>query len=297
MKFALRDDDLNYFYNPAEIEKNYTGIWEICPVSMSVIPFVKGNWKNNIKILEEVGPGIMDKTILDEVYSDNSIYPIGDNVELIDFIKGKINENKIYLTIHGIHHRNEDSVLPQFKYNYGSGAEFYTTRDLTNKLSESIQYIENLFDQKVVVFTPPQNLINKYGLSALINNNLSICSSLSSLRKIDTISLYGLNNYLKLLYFRLKNNEILYPYPIVNRKIKIISHFSLQPGKDIRKIFKDFDKVYALNGNFVLSTHSYAFNIKMKDSQYTMGEIVQDLINYASTKKDVKFVNLSDCFN
>jgi hypothetical protein len=43
MKFAIRDDDLNYFFNPEVIENNYRDIWDICSISMSVVPFIKGN--------------------------------------------------------------------------------------------------------------------------------------------------------------------------------------------------------------------------------------------------------------
>jgi hypothetical protein len=38
--------------------------------------------------------------------------------ELVSYIKNKIDENKVYLTIHAIHHRNEDKKLPEFENNF-----------------------------------------------------------------------------------------------------------------------------------------------------------------------------------
>ena len=143
MKFALRDDALNFFYSPEDIQKNYKDIWDICPVSMSVVPFIKGDWPNLVKENEIRGPGIMEPDLIESIINDNEIHPLDANNELVDFVKEKIIEKKIYLTIHGIHHRNEDPEIPQLTTNFGIGAEFYTCRDLTEPLHEAILYIEN----------------------------------------------------------------------------------------------------------------------------------------------------------
>ena len=108
MKFAIRDDDLNYFYTPKFIEDNIKDIWDICPFSMSAVPYIKGNWLENTKMLEELGPKNVLDNVIRKIQLDNKIYDIANNVELINYIKQKIDEKKIYLTIHGIHHRNED---------------------------------------------------------------------------------------------------------------------------------------------------------------------------------------------
>ena len=70
MKFALRDDDLNFFFNVSDIEKWYKNIWNICPVSMSAIPFVKGNWKINTNLLEKLGPNNIDDNVYLKIKSD-----------------------------------------------------------------------------------------------------------------------------------------------------------------------------------------------------------------------------------
>lgn len=296
MKFALRDDDLNYFYNPAEIEKNYTGIWEICPVSMSVIPFIKGNWPKNVKDAEKRGPGYINEEILGMLKSDNKVYPIGDNLSLVQFIKEKITENKIHLTLHGIHHRNEDEVIPQFSGNFGFGAEFYTSRDLSLQLKEAKRYLERLFDQQISVFTPPQNLYSVKGLDAITNNMLSICCDLPNLKSLKSIKLIGFNNYIRYFLFKIFNREFQFPHPIINGNLKMISHYRLQPGTDITKLYSDFDSIRKIDGVFVISTHSYGFNYKMRKSPENMGEVLKKFIKYASSFKNVEFVKLNQIF-
>jgi hypothetical protein len=39
MRFAIRDDDTNYFTQPEQLARVYGAVWEVCPVSLSVVPF------------------------------------------------------------------------------------------------------------------------------------------------------------------------------------------------------------------------------------------------------------------
>jgi hypothetical protein len=296
MKFSLRDDDLNYFYNPEDIENNYKDIWDICPVSMSVIPFVKGDWPSITLELENRGSGFIDDELIKKIKDDNTIYPIGDNLQLVDFVNKKIFEKKIYLTLHGIHHRNEDPEVPQFNNNFGIGAEFYTSRDLTLPLKESINYLEKIFQQKIDVFTPPQNLLSPLGIESIFNNDLAICGDLPSLKRLSSVKLIGLYNYLKVVYNRLLNGMNQYPHPIINKKFKFVSHFRLQPGTNINQLYASFDEIYKQNGVFVLSTHSYAFGYNMKGSNKNMRNELINLIEYVKNKENVEFINLSQIF-
>ncbi len=297
VQFAIRDDDLNYYFNPDEIEKNYHDIWKTCPVSMSVVPLIVGNWPERIKLHAKWGPGVMAKERLEQVTKDSRIFPIGENVKLLEYLHQKIKQKYIYLTIHGIHHINQDDVIPQFKNNYGIGAEFHTTRDLTRQLKSAIEYLELLFNQKIEVFTAPQNMLNKNGIRAVMNNNLSICSNPPRLKDYSTLQYYGPELYIRTIIFKLLNNGHQYPFTIKNNGYKFIGHHSLQPGTDIKKLLKNIDLVQACGGNFVLSTHSHGFNIKMVGGSRTMGEVFRDIIEYASKVDNIKFVSLKDIFD
>lgn len=296
MKFALRDDDLNYFFRPLDIENNYKEIWDICPVSMSVVPFIKGNWPKYIIEAAEKGPGNFSQEEIEIIINDNKVYPIGDNSELVDFICEKIKENKIHLTFHSIHHRNEDNIIPHFKRNYGIGAEFYTSRDLSEPLADAIKYVENTFNQPIKVFTPPQNLLNLNGIKAIRKNNLAICGGFPRLKNLSTLKLFGLTNYLNYVFFKFKHNFKAYPFVITNEEYKIVGHHSLQPGSNIEELYLAFENNYKLNGSFVVSTHSYGFNVKMKNSNKTMGETLKEFILFVSKKSNIQFVKLNQIF-
>jgi len=297
MKIAIRDDDLNYFFKPEEIEENYKDIWNICPVSMSVIPFIKGDWPTYIMKLEKIGPGKNYNILLNNIKSNKKIYPIGDNLILINYIKSKIKEKKIYLTIHGIYHLNEDPITPILNNNFGIGAEFYTTRDLTEKLKEAKDYLESIFNQKIEIFIPPQNIVNKNGLNAIINNNLSICGDLPKWNSIYTIKLFGIYNYTKYLLFKLANRKKEYPYTIINNNFKIVGHYRLQPKTDIDILYKEFDRIYSKDWVFVISTHSYAFNYKIIKTGFTIKETLKRFLEYAKNKGNIEFVNLKQIFD
>lgn len=296
MKFALRDDDLNYFFSPSMIEKYYKSIWDFCPVSMSVVPFIKGNWPRWLKEAEKMGPGYVDEDYLKGRLADNEVYPIHKNSELVAFVKDKIVGGNIYLTIHAIHHRNEDEVIPQFKNNYGYGAEFYTNRNLSMELEKAIEYIEKTFNQKIDVFTPPQNLLSDKGLNAVLNNRLAICADLPGVKNINSMKLLGINNYIKYFIFKLRKRNNIFPHVIKNDRLSLVAHQRLQPGSDISKIKREIDLASEQNGVFVLSTHSYAFDYPMKSETKKMGEVLIDIIEYAKEKPHIEFLNLNKIF-
>jgi predicted deacetylase len=296
MKFALRDDDLNYFFTPEIIKEYYDKIWDFCPVSMSAVPFIKGNWPEEIEKAKKIGPGFINEAYLRHLIEDNRVFPIHENIELVSYINDQIKKRRVYITIHGIHHRNEDDEIPQFKDNFGFGAEFYTSRDLTNELKNAIGYLEKTFSQSIKVFTPPQNGLNNNGLNAVLNNNLCLCADFPSIKRLDTLTLFGLNNYVKYSLFKLKNRKHIYPFVITNRRISIVNHQRLQPGIDIARIKNEIDFAHAHNGLFVLSTHSYGFNYLMEKGNITMGDAMIEIVNYAKQLSNVEFVNLNQIF-
>lgn len=299
MKFAIRDDDLNWFYTPECIQKNLEYIWDICPVSMSSIPFIKGNWKKNVRLLEKVGPKGVTEVIQDQIIADDVIYPIGDNIELVNYVKNKINENKIHITIHGINHRNSDPILPKLKNNFSIGAEFFTSQNLTDELGNAVSYLEKVFEQKINVFTPPQNLISEKGYLALETVGLNICGYFPSPREIGIYNNYfGLRSLFVTANHKLKTRGQRMPFPHAQKlkKIAMIEHCALQPGSNINQIKSAIEYVKSRGGDFVLSTHSYAFEQKMQNTNKTMGEALLEVLEYVSKDKEVDFVTLDKLF-
>lgn len=300
MKFAIRDDDLNWFYTPEFIDENLSSIWDICPVSMSVIPYVKGNWKKNVELLEKLGPTGVSKSVIEQINADTDIYPIADNKLLIDYVKSKMQENKIYLTIHGIHHRNSDENLPILSNNFAIGAEFFTDQDLSIELEKACTYLEETFNQNIKVFTPPQNIVSELGYIAIKSNGLNVCGYPPTVKRpISFIKQGGLINYIQCLKHKILNRGSRTPLPntLDWKGIMFVDHCSLQPNSDIEKIKLAIDDTYNAGGNFVLSTHSYGFKALMDKSPDTMGQILLDILEYAKTTYDVEFVTIDKVFN
>ena len=85
MRFAIRDDDTNFFTSPEEIEFCYKHTWDFCPPSLSVIPFVQGNWREWQDEFYSTGK-IAD---WDRWEKDDALHPIHENVKLVEFLKEK----------------------------------------------------------------------------------------------------------------------------------------------------------------------------------------------------------------
>jgi hypothetical protein len=234
--------------------------------------------------------------LINQILADNTVYPIGENKELVEFLNSQIKKKKIYLTLHGINHRNEDCKSIKLKNNFSIGAEFLTDLDLTEKVAEAIGYLESIFDQKIRIFTPPQNIYSLSGMRSVINNNLNVCCYMPPIRKIyENLYLIGICNYSKIITHRLRfflNRSRPYPHVINTGKIKYIEHRSIQPGMDINLILKDIEYIHSRGGDIVLSTHSYAFSRKMKNSNHTLKSAILFILNNLCKKRDLEFVTI-----
>jgi hypothetical protein len=298
MKFAIRDDDLNFFYSPELMEKSLKDMLTICPFSMSVVPFVMGNWIENRIRLEKCEPGMVPDSVYSAIRDDKVVHPIDKNKELVQYIKSKIQNGQIYLTFHGETHRNCDRILPDIGKNYSIGAEFYTNRDLTSSVRTSVEYLEAIFSQNITVFTPPQNIYNDRGFQSIAKNKLNICARPIQRKRwmFHYLKYYGANQFVKVVLHRLTRRKTPFPNFIEACGIKIMDHRSLQPGSDVESIYSDIKYVHEKNGNFVLSTHSCGFSEKMGNSNMTMGEQLKEILMKVQRMDNVKFVKLDEVF-
>ncbi|OYP50547.1 hypothetical protein CIK97_05905 [Prevotella sp. P3-120] len=292
MKFILRDDDINYHYSAEQLAKWYDGITDICPVSICIPAFIKGDFFKWVEIFESHTP--YDEN---EWLKTGVPYKLGDNKELVKYIKGLIENGKATISMHGIHHRNEEMDMPPVANNFIRGAEFYTNNDYTSKLKEAKEYLENLFKVKICSFSPPQNMINLNGLRAIRNNHLSLCADLiRSPRMPKTmVEFYGLAGTIKILYYRFALGHQ-YPYIIHHKGIDLIGHCRLQPGNNYDEIINSFNYCYKKNGVFVLSTHSYGFDTQMADGSGTMKETLMRVLNVVKQYPNIEYTTLNDIF-
>lgn len=297
MKVALRDDDLNFFFTPDQIEDRFSEIWDVCPVSMSVIPSVMGNWPVNTALVEKMGVHDLPQEVLDKVASDKQIFNIWENRELVEFLKARLKDKRIYLTIHGIHHRNLDASPPILKKNFGLGAEFYTDRDLYDQLNWSIAKLEEVFGQKIEVFTPPQNMLNRKGFDAVSANGLNICSYLPGLKNFKFMcGSFDKSDVVKILLAKLNVRPQAVMRPLRASGIRVIGHHSIQPATNMDSVYQNFERALQAECDFVISTHSYGFHHQMTTSGATMGEEILKLISFAKKTNRVEFAPLNELF-
>ena len=70
MKFALRDDDVNFFTRPAQLERAYGAYWDRLPVSLAMVPFHAST---------------RSKAIPPERWEGDDEFPLEDNAALVEF--------------------------------------------------------------------------------------------------------------------------------------------------------------------------------------------------------------------
>lgn len=291
MRFAIRDDDTNYFTTPAELVNCYKDVWDEFPPTLSLISQVKGNWLYWVHQIYKD----KQKTDWQAWRNDDVINPIDKNKELVDFIKQKVSEERIDISFHAKHHRNEDPVLPEARNNnYVGGAEYFTTRDLTTEIKEEVFHLNNLLGTDISVFTPPQNLLSEQGYHAVLNAGLNICGGGIPFYKKEK-DLKGIYNIVKQLLFKVVNRNSDYPRVLrFKNHNEIAYHYPLQPTTRLDTLIYDFDMVRKFNGDFVLSTHYVEFDYPMVyDETITMKRILLDFLDYVSKYK-VEKVTLSE---
>lgn len=292
MRFAIRDDDTNYFTKPEEIIEVYEDIWNICPPTLSIISHVKGNWRHWMNQIYAIGKNID----WEEWWRDDVIHPIGQNKELIEFLNVGLDQKRIGISMHGIHHRADFWFDPtSIKNNFILGAEFNTKQDKTEQLAFALKYLEELFNRKIQAFTPPQNILSLEGYKAIANNGLNINGSgINIFSKITSIKY--LPNAINYLLYRFRYPNIPYPFVQKYKTQELVSYFPLYPTTDLNNFFRALDYFESRNGSFVLSTHYHEMDKVMYQNGLTLKQGLLKIIDYAQKRKRIQFCTLSEIF-
>lgn len=299
MKFIIRDDDINAMYNPSLLEEWYKGIFDICPISICAVPFIKGDYFKWVHFAERDKEGFLAHR--DEYFNDNEIHKIGDNKHLVEIIKKWQDEGKVSVSMHGIYHRNWDKDCADVKDNYSILAEFWTERDMTQPLIEAKEYLANVFGKSVTVFAAPQNIISFQSYKSLRNAKLNVNCTFYLRNMKECLARFGLYGYLKQLFLRVFKYGRVYRYPRIIRHngYSILSNYGgLYPGgNDLETIKKQIDFVNSHNGIFVFTTHSYGFEtILPQCGGLTVKEAIIEILKYTQTLKGIEYTTLEEVF-
>lgn len=189
MLIAIRDDDICYFTKPEQLRLVYEPYWNICPITLSVIPFVDGLIKTKDELVPLEYQGIPMQ------------FPIGQNKKLITYLKEQIQESRIGISMHGYTHLSESGI-----------PEFESDKDFSGKVPEGKKYLEELFDMKVNVFTAPNNSMSANNAKAVIDAGLNIAIAYGFYPWERPVNYKTLNCFINLFIHHLKYKRK-YPYP------------------------------------------------------------------------------------
>lgn len=189
VQLIIRDDDLNYFNRPEDIERAYSRMPDI-PVSFACVPYVMD---------------LSTRGACPETNGNKVPRPFGDNAALVNYIKKGIKEGRYDVLLHGYSH----------EYKFDSAGNRYPemvwreSKESTRIIPEGKMYLEKLFDTSIHWFVAPSNTISKENLKVIYENNLNF-SGIVRLRFNRELTFRSIQNYLKRLYYRYAN-KVNYP--------------------------------------------------------------------------------------
>lgn len=262
--FSIRDDDTCYFTRPEQLEANYHAVWGKCPISVSVVPF---------HACTRSGP------LPAEFWQGDDVFPVGDNQDLVEFLREKIAQNHVYLTMHGYSHKDE-----------ADGFEFEAGQDLERKVAEGKRYLEQVFGVPIKVFVPPHNALSCEGFKAVVNNGLNLCGSAGA--RVQPFNWAAVRYALLRRWWRwVLGGE--YPFPCRYGTHVELGYQSLTPLVSLSALRKALAFVRKWQGWFCLATHYWEFGAKQQTGEdKTMGEVFQEFWTEVSTLPDVHFTGL-----
>jgi hypothetical protein len=151
MFFCIRDDDTSFFTSPEELERAYSEISHVGPVSLAIIPFCRAGSSKGVP----------------EAHRKRwSVHPLHENRPLVEYLRREIREGRFEAMLHGYHH-DEPS----------GGAEFTVAKDLRRKVAEGRRYLEEVLGTAVRMFVPPHNAIGRLGLRAIAAEGLHLAGT------------------------------------------------------------------------------------------------------------------------
>ncbi len=262
MKFLIRDDDICFFTKPEELENSWGWLWQLGQggVNFAVIPFI-GLWEKRL-------------------------YPVGENKDLVEYLKGKIKEKKAEILLHGYSH-----LLMGRRFEFESQDE----KELSHRVREGREYLERIFQTEVKVFVPPNNALSRAGLKAVSENKMAILSaiSLSPLKREPNIK--NLSFFLKRKLFSYKYRDILqgkflYPYLANFSSHRQLDCFSLLPERaNLENLIKFSEIVKKYKGILCLATHYWEIDNSLK-------KVIRALVEHLLKDPEVEFSLASEVF-
>lgn len=266
----IRDDDLSYWTKPEDIEKVYKPLFDRkIKISFATIPFA----------VQMFNAGNFDTFYQDE----NSAMPLGENKEIVEYLKEKIDDGLVEIMLHGYNHLYSfecDGVIKSAtkehlqkprelhkKINFLGEYNYQDYQTLYKKTKEGKEYLEYIFQVKIANFVPPSNQISADGVRAVVENDLNI-SGLISKEYNREKTLKGVFTYVDRIIFSVLNKGITYPKIADYGKHKELTGYALTPSTNWDRYEKQLEYCLRHNLPFQLATHYWEIDGELKDKFY-----------------------------
>lgn len=230
-KFVIRDDDLNYFSAPTDIERWYGDIFaQGIPVGFASIPFVT--------TASDVFPHDREET--------KEEHPISGNKELIEYVSSN---DLIDILQHGCTHLTVGGVF-----------EYAKTSGLFEDTKRGKEELEKAFGQEVSVFVAPHNTYSNHAIRAVELAELNTLRGrgmknfiprLSYISGISKMILHKLSHFAKQLP----------PYPyLLNLKEHKEAYCCRLKDNNLDRLERDLAYIDKKGGIFVITNHIHNMN-------------------------------------
>jgi len=236
MKFVIRDDDLNYFSKPADIEEWYQGIFaQGIPVGFAAIPFVKP--------VSDVYPK--------DIPPSDKEYPISANAELITYVKSN---PLIEILQHGTTHETKDGKFE------------YARKVPLAEVQRGREELEKAFEREVSVFVPPHDWIGSDGVRAVEYARMNVIRGRGAGLRNWIPRLVYIRIFFKMLAFkhrvRLSSGKPpAYPFVLDFGRHKEVCTYRLED----EDVFEGLQYAYRQDGIFVVVAHVHSFTRGKKE--------------------------------
>ena len=273
MIIAIRDDDTCFFTKPEQLSSVYNDYWHICPITLSVIPFIDGS-------VVSMSPVIL---IPEKYKHEAKRYPVGENKELIDFLRDLITKGYIGISLHGYSHERIDDK-----------PEFIASSNLKEKVKEGKTYLEKLLNHKIRVFISPDNSISVAGVKAVIKARMNITSAYGFYPWERSLNYKSLVNFGKLFshYLKHKKNHS-YPYVLDFGTHKEFTCVGLGRRSTLDQLKNNFHFLRSRDANMCIATHYTTLYFIPE-----IRKIFYDFMNYvlSNYSKEVQFATADKLF-
>jgi hypothetical protein len=257
MKLVIRDDDLNFFSTPADVERWYADVFaQQVPVGFSTIPFVKPT---------------SDVYTNSRSHEDRE-YPISQNTELVSYVA---KQSLMEILQHGCTHETIGGIY-----------EYRRTNGLIEATRRGKEELEHAFGRPVSVFVPPHDWIGSHGILAVEASGMDVIRGRGTGLSNWILRWEYLVNFIRMLAFRFPSYSSVppvYPHVLNFGKHREVCSYRLED----EDVFTGLAKLPA-DGVFVVVTHLHTYT---EEKKRRLVELIE-----AARKRGAEFVRPSELF-